>query len=83
MDPETHFVGPLAACPMSRKSRDIASLNHLRTWIDNPVVETTGRRRRNETASHFIEVANKLRRAAKARQEAIRTKAAEDYETAI
>jgi hypothetical protein len=82
MEPETYFVGPLTASPTSRKSRDIASLNHLRTWIENPVIETAGRRRRNETASHFVNVGNELRQAAIARQKANRTKAAEDNETA-
>ncbi|KAK3342057.1 hypothetical protein B0T25DRAFT_574367 [Lasiosphaeria hispida] len=50
MEPETHFVGPLAAGPTSRKSRDIASLNYLRTWIDNPDIETASRRRRNKAS---------------------------------
>jgi len=69
MDPETHFVGPSGG-PVSRKSRDMAALNHLRTWIDNPIEETTGRRRRNEMAVHFVEVGNRLKREAAARQEA-------------
>ncbi|KAK3379698.1 hypothetical protein B0T24DRAFT_695654 [Lasiosphaeria ovina] len=80
--PYTYFVGPLTASPMSRKSRDIASLNHLRTWIENPVIETAGRRRRNETASHFFKVGSELHQAATARQKAIRAKAAEGNETA-
>lgn len=83
MDPETHFIGPLAACPISRTSRDIASLNHLRTWINDPVLETAGRRRRKEMAHHFVQVANELNQAAVARwQEAIRVKAVSDSKTA-
>jgi len=74
MDPETHFVGPLTAAPISRRSRDIASLNHLRTWVDDPVRETEGRRRRHETAEHFVNVANRLMQ--EARERAISTKTA-------
>ncbi|KAK3372077.1 hypothetical protein B0H63DRAFT_513585 [Podospora didyma] len=82
MEPETYFISPSAACPTPRKSRDIASLNHLRTWIDNPVSETAGFLRRIETVSHFAEVFGKLHEAATARQRAIRAKAAEDNKTA-
>jgi len=36
MDPETFFNGPLTGSAMPRKSRDLAALERLRTWLDNP-----------------------------------------------
>ncbi|KAK3352475.1 kinase-like domain-containing protein [Lasiosphaeria hispida] len=36
MDPETFFNGPLTGSATSRKSRDLAALERLRTWLDNP-----------------------------------------------
>ncbi|KAK3356483.1 kinase-like domain-containing protein [Lasiosphaeria hispida] len=80
MDPETHYDGP-GGSPTSRKSRDLASLHHLRTWLDNPVLETTIQRQQIETASHFVQVANERMRAAAARVEASRNKAAKESET--
>ncbi|KAK4234816.1 hypothetical protein C8A03DRAFT_37371 [Achaetomium macrosporum] len=83
MDPETYYDGPRMACPTSRKSRDLASLKQLRTWLDNPVYswDTTAARRLAEMAEHFVKVGNRLREAAAARREAS-DKAAEQNETA-
>ncbi|KAK3358006.1 hypothetical protein B0T25DRAFT_605396 [Lasiosphaeria hispida] len=36
MDPETFFDGPLTGSATSRKSRDLAALERLRTWLDDP-----------------------------------------------
>lgn len=36
LDEKTEFNGPYGG-PTCRKSRDLAALNKLRTWIDNPV----------------------------------------------
>jgi hypothetical protein len=77
MDPETHFDGP-GGNPTSRKSRDLASLHHLRTWLDNPVAETTFQRHMRESATRFNEVANERRQAAAAR----RAEAAEESDEA-
>jgi len=55
MDPETHFIGPLAGCATSRKSRDLAALERLRTWIDNP--EFTHHDRCRD--ADFVEVGNR------------------------
>ncbi|KAK4445811.1 kinase-like domain-containing protein [Podospora aff. communis PSN243] len=35
LDPETHYYGPLAGLPTSRRSRDLAALERLRTWLDD------------------------------------------------
>lgn len=83
MDPETYYVGSESGLPVSRRSRDIAALNHLRTWIDNPVVETTGRRRRDELAHHFIEFGNMRLKEAAARRVAMQNEAVKDFEAAI
>ncbi|KAK3353754.1 hypothetical protein B0T25DRAFT_518751 [Lasiosphaeria hispida] len=63
MDPETHFDGPRAASPTSRKSRDLAALKQLRTWLDNPVDPwtTTVSRQQVDTSDYFIEVSNRRR----------------------
>jgi len=83
MDPETYYVGPENGLPVSRRSRDIAALNHLRTWIDNPVVETSGRRRRAELAHYFVELANRRCEEAAARRVAMGNETAKDFEAAI
>ncbi|KAK3386791.1 hypothetical protein B0H63DRAFT_508734 [Podospora didyma] len=38
MNPETFYNGPLTGSATSRKSRDLAALERLRTWLDNPDV---------------------------------------------
>ncbi|KAK0658071.1 kinase-like domain-containing protein [Cercophora newfieldiana] len=35
LDPETYCNGPLAGLPTSRRSRDLAALERLRTWLDD------------------------------------------------
>ncbi len=72
MDPETYWDGPEMAGPTSRKSRDLAALKQLGTWLDNPVnpSETTIVRRRDEMFDHFIEVRNKRSGAIRAQLEA-------------
>jgi alpha-ketoglutarate-dependent taurine dioxygenase len=55
MDPETHYNGPLTGCATSRKSRDLAALERLRTWLDNP--EFTHRNRFQD--ADFVEVGNR------------------------
>jgi len=66
MDPETHCDAEGHAT--SRKSRDLASIHHLRTWLDNPVLETAIKRQQNETARLFFQVSNERMKAAAARR---------------
>ena len=35
LDPETRYNGSLAGLPTSRRSRDLAALERLRTWLDD------------------------------------------------
>ncbi|KAK0745717.1 kinase-like domain-containing protein [Schizothecium vesticola] len=66
MDPETHCDAE--GHTTSRKSRDLASIHHLRTWLDNPVLETAIKRQQNETARLFFQVSNGRMEAAAARR---------------
>ncbi|KAK4445384.1 hypothetical protein QBC34DRAFT_164978 [Podospora aff. communis PSN243] len=81
MDPETIFVGPKGGM-VSRKSRDVAALNQLRTWVDHPVAELTeGQRKRLEMLKQWIQVGQRRHKEAVAREAALKAEAAPDDET--
>ncbi|KAK0732128.1 hypothetical protein B0H67DRAFT_655404 [Lasiosphaeris hirsuta] len=70
MNPETHFDGPRTASHTSGKSRDLAALKQLGTWLDNPIDPwtTTISRQQADTADYFVEVGNRRRQEAVARR---------------
>ncbi|KAK3349182.1 kinase-like domain-containing protein [Lasiosphaeria hispida] len=77
MDPETYFVGPLIGYAVSRKSRDLAALERLHTWLDNPDL---GPEHCRQLDPDFVEVGNRRMKEVEARREAAREEEEEEEE---